>query len=250
MKILTLFLYFSATGIVFLTGTPALAEKKPKPVEVISTLSEQELFNKALTFLQEGRSEEAIPFFLEFLKLKPFSEAGRFNLALSYLQSEKKGLALAYLRQLIFQNPYHRSAKVALKKLGDKKYFWLWFPMDLTLVLIALSWGIFIFILFRKKNSLVYLYMPVFLVVHCFSGGYFYYRLANYVTLTKDSVILSAPDPKAPALVEQKAGVLLKKLSQKPYLPKWIPVKIPVSGQKGWLYSPLVQPLKVRTKEK
>ncbi len=230
-------------GTILLFGTQgpiAWAEE----TKSVADISEKEVFNKALAALQEERTEEAGLLFLEFLKLKPFSEVGRFNLALSYLQSEKKGLALAYFRELLFENPYNQSSKMALKKLGDKPYLWLWLPVDLILAVIALSWGIFIFVLFKKRFSVLYFYIPVFLGLHGFSFWYFYCRSADYATLIQDAVVLSAPDPKAPVLFEQKAGVFLKILPKKTNFPEWTPVQIPSVQQRGWLYSRFLQPLK------
>ena len=243
MKFLIFFFYFFSIGTILLFGmqnTIVWAEE----AKSVTDVSEKEVFNKALAALQEERTEEASLLFLEFLKLKPFSEVGRFNLALSYWKSEKKGLALAYFRELLFENPYNQSSKIALKKLGDKQYLWLWLPVDLILAVIALSWGIFIFVLFKKRFSVLYLYIPVLLGFHCFSLWYFYCHSNDYATLIQDAVVLSAPDPKAPVLFEQKAGVFLKILPKKTSFPEWTPVQIPSLQQRGWLYSRFLQPLK------
>ena len=209
---------------------------------------EEALFNKALKALQEDRIEEAAGLFSAFLKIKPQSQAGRFNLALSlYRQNQNQGIAQAYWRQILFENPYSLQTKIALKAVGDKKYFWLWLPVDLILALMALSWGALILFLFQKKLFAARLWIPVGLLIHCFGAYYFYHRRGNYSSLIQDSVVLSAPDLKAPVLFEQKAGVLLKVLQEKNGLQKWSHVQISPT-KSGWLYSHLLLPLKVNIK--
>lgn len=214
----------------------------------LSARAEESLFNKALTSLQNNKPQEAIHLFSEFLKTNPQSEAGLFNLALSfYRQSGKKDPARAYWRQILFKNPYSLQTKEALNIIEDKKYFWIWLPADLILGLMALSWLALVFILFKKKLPALRLWIPVWLIVHGFSSYYFYHRLRNYSTLMQDSMILSAPDAKAPVLFEQTAGALVRVLPQKDHLQEWSHIQISPT-KKGWLHSNLLLPLKVNTK--
>ena len=214
----------------------------------LSAQAEEDLFNKALSHLQNNKTQEAIHLFSEFLKTNPQSEAGLFNLALSfYRQSGKKDPARAYWRQILFKNPYNLQTKDALNAIEDKKYFWLWLPEDLVLGLMALSWMILIFTLFKKKLPALRLWIPVWLIVHGFSSYYFYHRLSNYSTLMQDSTILSAPDAKAPVLFEQPAGALVKVLPKKNHLTEWSHIQISPT-KKGWLHSNRLLPLKADTK--
>ncbi len=213
-----------------------------------SAQATEDLFNKALTNLQDNKPEEASRLFSEFLKTKPQSEAGLFNMALSlYRQSGKEDPARAYWRQVLFQNPYNRQTREALNLIEDKKYFWLWIPQDFILGLIAFSWFILIFLFFKKKFLALRWWLPVWFIVHGFSSYYFYFRTGNYSTLMQDSMVLSAPDVTAPALFEQTAGVLVKVLPEKNDLQKWSHIETS-TGKRGWLHSHLLLPLKRNTK--
>lgn len=210
-----------------------------------STKATADLFDKALTNLQDNKPEEASRLFSEFLKTNPDSEAGRFNLALSlYRHSGKKDPARAYWRQILFNNPYSRQTKEALISIEDKKYFWLWIPKDLTLGLMSFSWLVLIFFLFKKNFFTLRLWIPVWFIIHGFSAYYFYYRMGDHSTLMRNSMVLSAPDSKAPILFEQKAGALVKILPKKKYLPEWSHIE--VLGKRGWLPSHLLLSLKIQ----
>ena len=208
----------------------------------------EDLFNKALTNLQDNKPAEAARLFSDFLKTKPASEAGLFNLALSlYRQDEKKDPARAYWRQILFNNPYNQQTREALNLIEDKKYFWLWTPPDFIMGLMAFSWLIFILLFFKKKFFSLRWWIPVWLVVHGFSSYYFYLRMGNHSTLMQDSMVLSAPDTTAPVLFEQTAGVLVKVLPEKDPLPNWSHIETS-PGKRGWLHSRLLLPLKRNTK--
>ena len=209
---------------------------------ISSVSAEEVLFSKALMALQENQVEEASRLFSEFLKLNPESESGRFNLALSfYRQNKMPDPARAYWRQILFKNPYSLQTREALSLIGDKKYFWLWIPEDFILALMALSWVIFIFL---KKTSMVFhIGVPLWMIVHVFSGYYFYHRFGNYGNLIQDCQVFSAPDFKAPVLFEQKSGALVKELDKKDEVRDWSHVKISTT-KSGWIRSSFILSLK------
>ena len=214
-----------------------------------SAQAEEALFNKALTHLQENQPEEAIHLFSDFLKTEPKSEIGRFNLALSfYKQSGNKDPARAYWRQMLFENPYNPQVKAALNALKDKKYFWLWWPSDLILFLMVLSWVILIFLLFKKKSAAI-MWLPVWIVAHSFSAWYFYHRLGNYSSLMADSRVLSAPDDKASVLFRQEAGALVKVLGKAGDSQEWSHIQVSFA-KSGWLSSDRLLPLKLKAMPK
>ncbi len=219
--------------------------------------SPKALFDKAVLKLSKGETKESSALFYEFLKLDPNSLSARFNLALSlYRQSAKPDPARAYLRQILFEKPYNKEVKVFLRKLGDKKYFWLWIPKDIVLILAALA---LLFILpFRGQRlkegagsfydktvtnkSLKFFCFLFFVCIESFSVAYFYFRAEPMGTLIKDLPVLSAPVKNAGVLFEGKAGALARLLPVKQKPSGWILVRIPSSGS-GWIGSQAFLPL-------
>ncbi len=202
----------------------------------------EDLFYEALVTLQKGQAEQAGRMFSEFLKTHPQSLSGRFNLALSlYRQTENPDPARAYWRQILFEDPYNKQIKDILNTFGDTLPFWLLWPKDLFLALIALSW-IVLLLAFFKNKELVYLCLPVWLIAQGLSAYYFYHRLGSYSSLMQDSVVLSAPDSKAPVLFKQKSGALVKVLAVENRSKKWSHVQIS-PAKTGWLESNVLLPL-------
>ena len=197
------------------------------------------------------------------------SLAEQFNKGLSFYQQGQEGLAKAYWRPVLFQRPYDSQIQLALKTVGDKKYFWLWIPEDLVLLVISLCFLILCVCMWRfsatlslsvqkKTNTthnqvstedsqalIFWLFIqkkPILLVfcLMCFALGavYFYFRYSDYYTLKEDSAFLSAPDPGAPVLFEKTGGELLKQISSRKAKGEetWSHVRLP-DKQTGWLKS-------------
>ncbi len=207
-----------------------------------SLLTAKAIFDKGLKTLK-SQPAEAEKLFSLYLKSYPDSLPGRFNLALSfYQQTGKKDLARAYLRQILFENPYHTPTRTFLKNLNDKKYFWLWIPEDLILSIMALSGMLLILALFKKVRTLIW---PLFFIIQSLGGYYFFHRLRDYSSLTKDSLALSAPDPKAPILFEIKAGALTRTLfhDQEEGLSH-----VQISANRGWVKSSYLLPINPKKK--
>ena len=219
--------------------------------ETFSLKSQALIFQKGLKALQKNQT--ASPFFFEFLKKEPLSSAGLFNLGFSFYQEGKESLAKAFWRQALFQNPYDPRLRTALKKVGDKSYFWLWIPEDLVWGLMAIAFFILslciwhfrphqslnkekskvqdqaFFWLFVRKN-----WFSVFFCSFCFIVGsfYFYVRLKPYHTLTEEALLFSAPDPQAPTLLELEKGRVILKI--KDLSKEWQKARL-LEGPTGWL---------------
>ena len=224
----------------------------PATLAVPATSSSHPVFNQGLKALQENRPAEAQALFLQFLKRHPSSNAGRFNLALSfYLQTKKPDPARAHLRQLLFENPYDKNTRLALRALGDRPYFWLWWSPDGFLAGMALSTVFLMIAGFRKTFASLKWLLPLWLTAHGAGGFYFYHRLQRHGSLIQDTKAVSAPDLKAPSLFTYPAGTLVKILKQAP-LPTvsargWSQVRAK-DGKTGWVASRLLIPVNKKTK--
>ena len=208
------------------------------PLLAFST--EETSLNKALTVLEQGKVKQAQHLFSKILKEQKNSQEARFNLALFlYQKTGKTAWAKAYWRQILFENPYSQQTKEALKKVKDKKYFWLWLPGDLVLALMALSLGIFLFLFYKKQGIIFSLF--IILITHSFGIYYFFHRFGNYSTVIQDSPILNAPDPQASVQFSEKAGTLLKILPDS--LPAWSHVQFS-NNQRGWISTKHLIPVK------
>ena len=203
------------------------------------SIEEKEL-NKALTLLEQGKIQEVQSLFSQYVKAQKNSKQARFNLALSLQKSEKIAWAKAYWRQILFENPYSQQTKKALRFVEDKNYFWLWLPSDLVLVLMALSFGIFLFLFYKKQGIIFSLF--IILITHSFGIYYFFHRFSNYGTVIQDSPIFNAPDSQASIQSSEKAGALLKVLPDS--LPEWSHVKHP-NNQRGWIPTKYLIPVKI-----
>ena len=199
---------------------------------------------------------------LRYKRSFSLSLAEQFNKGLSFYQQGQEGLAKAYWRPVLFQRPYDSQVQLALKTVGDKKYFWLWIPEDLVLLVISLCFLILCLCMWRFLASLklsvqkktgtedsqaliFWLFIqkkPILLLfcLMCFALGavYFYFRYSDYYTLAEDSAFLSAPDPGAPVLFEKTGGELLKQISSRKAKGEesWSHVRLP-DQQTGWLKS-------------
>ena len=214
---------------------------------ISSALAEESLFSKGLFALQKGQTKEASRLFSEFLEINPESESGRFNLALSfYRQKQAPDPARAYWRQILFKNPYSVQTRAALNSIEDKKYFWLWIPEDLFLILMALSGMWVLFLLFKKKSRvLLRLGISLWVMVNIFSSYYFYHRFENYGSLIKTGSVFSAPDFGAPILFEQKAGTMVKIQNKNISLENWSQIRISQT-KVGWIPSSFILPIKAK----
>ena len=211
----------------------------PASVKTSSTKASSTLFHKGVLALNKGDNQQAVQFFSAWTKENPRSTAGWFNLGLSfYQQTQAPDPTRAYLRKVLFYNPYDLKTRSFLSTLEDKKPFWLWWPKDLFLGLMALS--LLVCVIGRTKFP-TFFQIVFLLVAHSLSGFYFYHRLKNHGTLTKDTSVWSAPSKEAPVLFEQKAGafVVIKKESFK----EWRHVQIS-RFQSGWVRSTELVPIK------
>ena len=80
------------------------------------------------------------------------TEATQFNKGLSFYQQGQEGMAKAYWRSVLFQNPYNRQVRLALNKVQDERYFWLWIPEDIALLLMALVFFVLCFSMWRFQS--------------------------------------------------------------------------------------------------